>query len=603
MPKSLTAYFHDDRLRAEANAAGRNYWYRYIEELFDEVGLRADMLDLASAGDRDALAGHRVLVLGNFAVDDLPPGCEETLAAWVEDGGVLIGLATRGLDSLWGIEDRGEIGQPDGPFSCSAHLHLGANAYTTDVHMPRHPDQAAPVFSPCRRIARESADALAEFVEPSGPAVTARPMGKGRAFYFAFDLCQCVWVLHQGRPIDRDYDGDRQYRTCDQIVVPRDDTTEVAYADELLLVWTNMLAEVPQPFIHQIPPDGGAVPHFLIHMGGDDEGLDDGSQRWASDHFKSLGLPYHINIMPARGEFALSDEDFEAIRANGHETSLHPNFISPFGRAQQLTPVTESVLREQIRAYRERFGHTPVAAANHWCCWFGWVEPARWLAAEGIRGDNSRGSFRYPPLNPVNQLGMGFGTVFPHFVYDDHTQANARLGFVFIPIVYYEPGTGGGKPAKAGHPYPDGDPGWERLRFWLDMAVRYEWTLNCFIHPTTIFRDANTRAALDEILACIERRGYRVVFMGTDEVCQWWFDRSASDISAVSDADGLTFNVAARHKPGVIVRVPVTDQAIDVTVDDQRAQAEVREKFGRRWLYVPIPEGTHQVKIATDGSL
>lgn len=595
MSNSLTGYLYDDRLRERANAAGRNYWYAYIHELFDEVGLRSDRLDLESAADPDALAAYRVLVLGSFEEEHLPSRSLRTLEDWVRAGGVLIGFATGGLDSLWGIEGQGHVGQQAGPFSVSAHLRLRDHPYTAGVHMVEHADQTIPIFAPCRRVTCQDAAPVADLVAPAGAAITYRALGDGLAMYFAFDLCQCLWVLHQGRPIDRDFDGDGQYRTGDQMVIPQEDSVEVPYADELLNVWANMLAECPQPFVHQLPPNHeGRVPDLLIHFGGDDEGLSDGSQRAASDHFRSLGLPYHINIMPSRGAFALSDEDFAHIRSNGHETSLHPNFINPRGQQQQLTVITEDALREQVRLYRERFGHTPVVTVDHWCCWWGWAEPARWLAAEGVRGDNSRGGFRFPPLNPVNTVAAGFGTVFPHFVYDDHTQANARLDFVYIPIVYYEPGTTTGGPSDEPSP---GEARWEALRFWLDTAAEREWTLNCFFHPVHMVRNANTRAALDELLRYTSQQRHRVVFMGTDEVCEWWHGRAESTVQLAGRSETATYQIDARHASGLVLRVPLSGHTVAVTVNGEAAQGETRERFGRQWLYVPLAAGRHTVAV------
>jgi len=80
---------------------------------------------------------------------------------------------------------------------------------------------------------------------------------------------------------------------------------------------------------------------------------------------KEHGLPYHINAMPwPGGKFGLTAEDARRIRANGHEVSIHFNFIDDFKLGSGFA--REDVLA-QAEAFKREFGQDFVCSVNHWC--------------------------------------------------------------------------------------------------------------------------------------------------------------------------------------------------------------------------------------------
>ncbi len=103
-------YLYDEDMHAAANARGENYWYYYIEEILDELGIRAEALPF-SALQTDRLESLRALFLGDFDALLLPAQAGERLCAWVESGGTLIGFKTTGLD--------GPIADDWLPFCCA----------------------------------------------------------------------------------------------------------------------------------------------------------------------------------------------------------------------------------------------------------------------------------------------------------------------------------------------------------------------------------------------------------------------------------------------------------------------------------------------------
>lgn len=332
------------------NRTGRNCWGVYWREILEELGLEADELSPATLGDPGRLSRYDTIILEGSLAGELTERHRASLAKWVDGGGTLIASAVEGLNDLSGNRAIGRLPQPEGEFSCAATFELRPHPLTREIHSPLQPNQRLLAFSGVRLIQPESSVELARLYDPSGrdtacAAVTERRIGKGRIFSFAFSVAQTMWVLHQGRPVDRDYDGDKYLRRSDAIVI-RPHSIEVGYADELLFLLQNLVATQPHPFVHQLPPTAeGEIPDALFHWGGDDEGDRTGVALRASNWMKERGLPYHVNAMPwPGGKFGLSAEDARQIRENGHEVSIHFNFIDDFKTNSNFTRDRKSVV-------------------------------------------------------------------------------------------------------------------------------------------------------------------------------------------------------------------------------------------------------------------
>jgi hypothetical protein len=304
---------------------------------------------------------------------------------------------------------------------------------------------------------------------------------------------------------------------------------------------------------------------------------------------KERGLPYHINVMPKNGRFGLTLQDARAIEANGHELAVHYNFMDGY---QHPAHFTEREIRAQADLFAATFGKRSVCSVFHWCRWTGWAEPAKWILAAGGKGDNSRIHSGSPPLNPVNRLGFGgSGTAFPFFYYDDWRGGNARIEFLCEPINAYEVGylTNGTNYFDLEHTV-------------ADLAAKYHWTMNMFHHPVYIAKHAVCRAAIDELLRYLRERGTLARHMGNDELCHWWFDRSASSISGVeSDTSRIVFAADARHRDGMIVKIPLQKaKAMSATCDGKPTTLKAAHEFGQNWAFVVVPSGSHRLEVRLD---
>jgi len=603
-----TAYTYDSELRIDANREGKNYWYKYIKEMNEQLGLRANEMPRSSLKDKSALDEVGILFIGDYSTAQITDVMRSNLDDWVQAGGILIAFGTEGLDEIFGnVCDVGQASSlpngkqdacpttaQDDDFTISGYFDLECDRLTTDIHSYLHPEQKLIIFSPIRRVKPHTSTEIARLFdvdkEDTGyAAITKRDYGKGHAYYFAFNVPQTIWILHQGIPITFDRDGDGYYRTGDLIAIGRENEREVLYADEILFLIQNMIADKPQPFIYQIPPQNdpnsqefGYIPDALFFWGGDDEAAA-GTQLWASNWMKERGLPYHINIMLNKdGKFTVTPEEAEAIRANGHEPSLHYNFID------NSTPLefTEADVKKQADAFYETYGFRAICSVNHWCRWTGWADAAKWMHNAGGKADNSFIHHPLPPMNPANRLGFVFGTSYPFYFYDDYKHDNAKIDFLEEPITAYEIGYSSSETTDFDIIYKS-----------VDMAVKYHLVMDMFYHPVNVARHPACRDAIEEILRYIEEKDIIAVHKGNDGLWEWWDKRSRSQIMDVTvDEKSVSFTAICEHDEGMIVKVPI-EQITSVTCDGQKAVYQNKTEFGRNWVYLIVPAGTHSIEI------
>lgn len=595
---SLTVgYAYDPALQESANALGRNYWYVYIREILSRLGVAARRVPLHECAEPAVLADLGVLFLGDFPAAAVSKDMAAAGRDWVNGGGTLIGFATEGLDEVFGVAGAGMIEQTPDAFSISAYLELRPSPVTLDCRADTDPEQKLIVISPVRLLRCEGSAELAHLYLPDpcrmadgslatdahAPAIVRRDAGCGHTFYFAFNVAQTMWLLQQGRPIDRDYDGDGYLRLSDACTIG-DNSCAVPYADALHFLLMSMIGHRPVPMIHQIPPRDGKVAPALLFFGGDDEGQPENQVR-ASDFMASRGLPYHINCMPDRdGTFAFTEKEQRQIEANGHELALHYDFITDF---EHPSAFTEQDVQRQAAMFRERFGRDSVCAVKHWCRWTGWAEPARWRAAAGEKADNSRIHWTSPPLNPVNLVGFAFGTAYPYHFWDDAQHANERIDFLSLPIVAYEVG------------YQGEDFCPEKVRAALEFATRYHLTCNFFYHPTYLARYPTCNQAVDELLRLIGDMPVGPVLMGPDALVHWWQARASARVEeAVQAGAAIRFEAACEYQHGFVVKLALGEgTARCCLVDGTKAACETAHEFGRNWLFIPLAAGSHRVEV------
>lgn len=590
------AWAYDGQRHQRLNAAERNYWHAYTAEILDRLGLSAEAVAPADLLSAAALERYSLAILGQSPDEGWSDSARRDLEAWVRAGGILIGFATDGLDGLFGVTALEAIEQPAGPYSIGGFLRLRDLLVAAGIHSEAHADDPLIIVSPVRPAQAVAAEVVASFLRPdprapdSGAAarptgravITQRSVGEGWAFYLGFDLAQTMWLLHQGRPVDADHDGDGYLRSIDaRLIGPNH--PEVAYSDELHLLLQAIIGLRPMPLVHQIPPVEGRVADLLLYIGGDDEG-EPGNQVAASDFMRARGLPYHTNLMPVAGGFALTEAEIGRIEANGHELALHYNFVDGF---EHPTGFAREDVRHQAELFGAAFGRPSVCSVNHWCRWTGWAEPARWMLNTGQLGDNSWMGAAGPGLNPTNTIDLSFGSAFPRRVWDDWRSGNECLRFVQEPIVAYEVG------------YTSEGTDFAMLHRAIDLAASYHATLNLFYHPVYIATCPACREAIVELGRYLEERGLVACAMGNDELARWWLARGEAGVSAVVASDaGVTFEARCDYPGGFVVKLCVPDTAsVRCDVSGVAAEATLRRERGRSWAYVALPPGRSTVRL------
>jgi len=590
------AWAYDEERHRCLNAEGRDYWHVYTAEILDRLGLTAEAVAPQSLLSAAELGRSSLVVLGPEPDEGWPASATRDLEAWVGDGGIVVGFATDGLDDLFGVRACVAVEQPSGVYSISGYLRLEDVPLTAGIRSAEHADQPLIIVSPVRPVTPVSAEAIAQFLRPDpqrpGSGVAARPtgnavitqraIGRGWAFYIGFDLPQTMWLIHQGRPIDADHDGDGYLRAMDARLIG-ENHPEVPYTDELHLLLQSMIGRQPMPLVHQVPPVEERVGDVLLYFGGDDEGQPH-NQVAASDFMRSRGLPYHINAMPVGDGFALTGAEIERIEANGHEIALHYNFIDGF---EHPTGFTEDDVRRQAAVFRGVFHRPSVCTVNHWCRWTGWSEPARWMMQEGQLADNSWLGPDADVLNPTNIIDFSFGSAFPRRRWDDWRSGNECLRFVQEPIAAYEVG------------YQGEETDFATLHRAVDLACSYHATWNLFYHPVYIATYPACRLAIDELLRYLGRKCITVCTMGPDELARWWLARGEARVRNVRERDGeVTFEAHCDYPGGFVVKVCLGDATeCECTACGVAVEPKVVAELGGHWAYVPLQPGRSEIAL------
>ena len=584
----MLAIVGDKELHIRANEQGENYWELYLHEIAHHLGLPPTPL---APDELASIPSHiSTILLSRQSGTHLSPASKQSLINWVNAGGVLVGFGVQGLDELFGIQTEELLHQPIDDFTIAGYFELRVHPLTREVHPFMFVEQQLLVLSDivifqakdCQEIGHLYSS---EHMDMGRPLVTWRKQGTGATGYFGFDLPKTVWLLHQGRPLPSIAEGETLLRTAG-LQILGENSTKIAYADEMILLVQNMLAFRPLPFVYQIPPKDGTIPDALFFYSGDEYTGPVEQSIQASNWMASKGLPYHINI--ASELHPMTHAEWEQIQANSHEVSSY--IWVKYENGQILNAQT---IQAQSDKLLERFGTRPGSVLIGSTQWSGGVEPARWLAAAGATADNTFVGSRFQgldhPLMNGPFFGFGYGTAFPFYFYDDAEHHNDRIEILEQPIIGYEIGHRGSLPIRIPRDAETDTLALEDIHFAVDMALRYHFVANLFYHPYYIVYCPLCRAAIEELLRYIQYGEANVLHMANNRVADWWKARRQSSISNLSmTPSSIDFSTHSLWSEGIIVKLQIGPATpAKVTCDGRDNAYEIRKEFGGTWLYTP----------------
>jgi hypothetical protein len=584
------AYTHSDEIREKYFSEKQNYWDTYFGEILGQLGVSAKKLTWPECFSNPGIWEEiEVLLVGEIGKKEYASFDWEILSRWVRNGGILIGSKTLGMDSLFGNKPADYLKQSS-EIELRGYMEFRPGSLTEDIPPPYDKTEKLPIFSDIRLIECNSSNSLADLYDKDGkalpyPAVTENKWGKGTAYYFTFSLPQVVWLLHQGKKVSPEgvlLQGVRYCKTTDLSLIGQN-SADIPYADELLLFLENMIAERPIPFIHQFPPDRGEIPEALFFWGGDDEGIA-GTQVASSNWMKEKSLPYHINTLWRNGEFSISPQEKKKIEENGHELSLHYNFID---RNKPPFHFSREDIQRQNRDYQRYFKSIPLTTVNHFSLWQGWSEPAEWMAKCKGLGDNS---FYYHFSDSIPLFA--FGTAFTFFFYTDWKKGNRRINFIEQPISGYELGYGhiAKKPEDTAIDT-------EVIHRTVNIAAYYNCCLNMFYHSYRISDWPACRSSIEEILNYVKKKKLNILHMANDRLTKWWFSRDRSQIDILSrDKGKIKFKVRSDWPEGIIVKLPWKSNR-SLFINGISTEPIRKRKFGREWTYIILPKGENILEV------
>lgn len=261
---------------------------------------------------------------------------------------------------------------------------------------------------------REPSNVLAHFAAfpdyiTAHPAITVGTLGQGRWAVFAYDLAESTVLFHQGRREQSstgslpDADGDRMYKPNDLFVSYLD--PELCYLPQAdlhqdalvrILEWMASLRQ-PLPRVWHFPR--GARAAAFINGDGDNMSTQDLANTVATA--ERFGVPYTTYLM-MQDHPKVTPEWERALRDRGHDFGQHA-----FAGLLPTPVEMRARLKEEMAAFRSRYGHEPVTYRGHSLVWVGWTDMAKYLRENGVRLDTNFAAGRFHGRGSyVNSSGL-----------------------------------------------------------------------------------------------------------------------------------------------------------------------------------------------------
>lgn len=408
------------------NMARTVIYGQYIHEILAHAGLCYQSL----AAEEIEKSLPNLSVLLTVGDSPLPDATRDTLARWVEEGGMWLAVGgTAGAPALFGVRE--ELATYSGWGANIGTLGEGYLQVATPEHpvlehvsVPLHFFNGVPVHASTGIVHASVLDAHGK--ETPRAAVVERRVGNGRCLLLAPDVTGTVVRVQQGVAVTRDGvpSPDGTAPLCDDMLKSGDgavldwwfDRQPVegvpgfsAFLHPVADIWREMvirailyLAQVRKvvlPMLWLYPRNLPALAHLSHDTDGNDPQL---AQRML-EVLKEAGI--HSTwcvLLPGYPQSLI-----ERIRAEGHELAMH------YDAVEEGTMWDEGAFHQQWLSLKNLFGgEPPVTNKNHYLRWEGDTEFYEWCLRRGIQIDQSKGPSK------TGEAGFNFGTCHPYFPID-----------------------------------------------------------------------------------------------------------------------------------------------------------------------------------------
>ena len=392
-----------------------NRFSGYITEILDIEGYNwHEVLDLTKRElTAEVLSAYQVVILTHV---DPSREVQDLLLSYVRDGGSLIALrppremaGELGLSSAAGTAPAGiGLGQRtivDRYISFSPICAINSGIDHGPLQFHGRGEQYIWNGEPNAVIAYFAS--VPDYVTEH-PAIVMGALGEGNWAVFAYDLAESTVLFHQGRQeqssigLRPDSDGTLQFKPNDMFVgfldpelghLPQADLHQDALVR--IMEWMASVTS-PLPRVWYFPGGAPAVAFF----NGDSDGMS------ARDFWNVIGtadrhgVPFTTYLKPEHHEI-VEPELERSLSERGHDFGEHP-WIGPSPSLEEM----REGLREEMGAFRDRYGHDPITNRGHSVIWVGWTEQAKYLRENGVRLDTSFAGGRYHRGAYVNGSGL-----------------------------------------------------------------------------------------------------------------------------------------------------------------------------------------------------
>lgn len=532
-------YFYNEERRMKLNSAGLDYTPAYIPALLFRLGISGRPCEPKDVGK---LGADDILIVGAEPISMLPGNV----------GAVIL------LGSAVGSE-----------------LEPTVKNATIYGYLDSRSETQIPLFTPIHP-AGDFSEVIA-WVSTKNERCPALVQKTATVWQFLFDLPATIWYSGDGFEKNEPQNGFFIGRTPDTRPLPIEMNASEPYNDLLISYLERILVELDVPMVYHLPPnEDGSVPDFVLHISGDDDHTSSDINLSAAKVMHGMGLPYHINAMPAEESFIFDKNIQKELEAFGCELALHSDFTA--------YPYTQEAQKQMAEIFKNHLGRSTKTNVNHCFIQGGTTaERMRWLESCNILADNGKmGEVDLSDINAFDLCGFSFGTSFPRYTCDDAAHANRLIATMEIPINFYEPRLGGSYNKQ------------EQLEKYIDEAAEYGRIIDFFIHPHYLYPDyPDTPYTLSALSFCKEyweEAGYHPLLTTTDSIAEFWQARRNVKMTVQKNK----IEIFAPCK--MFLRLP--DGHTSVLIDHKIVKVIALKKENTFLWLVPILEsGFHVVQI------